>query len=118
MLSADVFNQQFRVRVKIENPNAAPLRIKTINYKLFLETDSFAEGASVLPLVVPANDEKEFDLTVQTNFASSIGRLLSRLNGTNSNTMQYTFSGDVVIDASFSPKLKFAESGTVNLSRR
>jgi hypothetical protein len=49
MLSADVFAQQFRVRVHVDNPNARELPIKSIDYKLFLEGDSFAEGASQAP---------------------------------------------------------------------
>jgi LEA14-like dessication related protein len=118
LTSADVFSQQFRVRVHVDNPNARPLPIKSIDYKLFLEGDSFAEGVSEAPFVVPANGEKEFDLTMQTNFVSSIGRLLSRLTGTNRTAIAYTFTGNVVADMTFSPRLKFAESGTVDLARR
>jgi len=118
MTSADIFSQQFRVRVHVENPNARTLPIKSIDYKLFLEGDYFAQGESEAPFVVPANGEKEFDLVMSTNFVSSIGRLLSRLNGTNNSTIQYTFTGNVVVDTTFSPKLKFAESGTVDLGRR
>ena len=117
MTSADVFSQQFRVRVKAENPNARALPIKGIDYKLFLEGDSFAEGLSAAPFSVPANGEREFDLTMRTNFVSSIGRLLSRLTGTGNRTVQYTFTGSVTVDMPFSPKLKFAESGMVDLGR-
>lgn len=117
LTSGDVFSQQFRVRVKAENPNARALPVKSIDYKLFLEGDAFAEGVSQAPFSVPANGEKEFDLTVRTNFVSSIGRLLSRLTGSSNRTIQYTFTGSVTVDVPFSPKLKFAESGTVDLGR-
>src|SRR5712671_3791541 len=79
MVSADVFSQQFLVRVHVQNPNARPLPIKKINYKLWLEGDSFAEGESTAAFVVPANGESEFDMGVNTNFMSSIGRLLAHL---------------------------------------
>ncbi len=118
MASADVFSQQFRVRVHVENPNDRTLPIKSIDYKLFLEGDNFAEGMSDAPFIVPANGEKEFDLTMRTNFVSSVGRLLSRLTGTNNRTVQYVFSGSVVVDTLFSPKLNFTESGAVDLSQR
>jgi LEA14-like dessication related protein len=116
--SADIFSQQFRVRVHVGNPNDRALPIKSIDYKLFLEGDSFAEGASTASFVVPAHGEKEFDLTMSTNFISSIARLLTRINDSANNTIEYTFTGTVVIDAMFSPKLKFAENGTVQLGRK
>jgi len=118
MASTDVFSQQFRVRVRVENPNAVDLPIKRINYTLLLEGDSFAEGVSEAPFVVPANGEKEFDLNMQTHFVSSIARLLSRLTGTNRTTIAYTFTGDVTVDATFSPTLKFTESGAVDLAKK
>ncbi len=42
MTSADIFNQQFLVRVNVENPNDRDLPITGLDYKLFLEGDSFA----------------------------------------------------------------------------
>jgi len=118
LVSADVFAQQFRVRLRVENPNARELPIKGIDYKLFLEGDGFAEGKTEAGFTVPANGDKEFDLTMQTNFVSSIGRLLSRLNGASGNTVRYTLVGNVIVDTMFSPKLAFTESGTVDLGRR
>jgi LEA14-like dessication related protein len=118
MTSTDVFSQQFRVRVHIENPNASPLPIKSIDYKFFLEGQGFAEGIAEAPMVVPANGEQEFELLMQTYFVSSIGKLLSQLKLANSNTVHYTFTGDVVVDMTFSPRLNFAESGTVDWARR
>jgi LEA14-like dessication related protein len=117
MTSTDVFSQQFRVRVHMENPNASELPIKSIDYKFYIEGQGFAEGTSAAPVVVPANGEHEFDLLMQTYFTSSIGKLLSQLKMANSNTVHYTFTGDLVIDKSFSPKLNFAESGTVDWHR-
>ncbi|HTE41225.1 MAG TPA: LEA type 2 family protein [Steroidobacteraceae bacterium] len=118
MMSADVFAQQFRVRLHVDNPNDRELPIRSIEYKLFLEGDGFAEGTSEASFVVPANGEKEFDLTMQTNFVSSIGRLLSRMSGTNRSSVQYSLTGKVIIDKRFGPKLDFAETGTVDLGRK
>jgi len=117
MTSSDVFSQQFRVRVHIENPNASELPIKSIDYKFFIEGQGFAEGVSEAPFVVPAKGEQEFELLMQTYFASSIGKLLSQLKMANSNTVHYTFTGNVVVNATFSPKLAFADSGTVDWRR-
>jgi LEA14-like dessication related protein len=113
MTSADVFNQQFLVRVHVENPNDRELPITGLDYKLFLEGDSFAEGVSNKAFTVPANGETEFDMTVRTNFMSGVGRLLSRLNGRDQ--VQYVVEGKVLTDISMLKKIPFQESGTVSL---
>ena len=113
MTSSDIFNQQFLVRVSVENPNDRELPITGIDYKLFLEGDSFAEGVSNKPFTVPAKGETEFDMTVRTNFVSGIGRLMSRLNGRDQ--VQYVVEGKVLTDISMMKKIPFQEQGTVNL---
>lgn len=118
MVSADPFAQQFLVRVHVENPNARALPIKKIEYKLFLEGDSFAEGESVKPFVAPPLGSTEFDLTVQTNFVSGIARLLSRLTGESRNGIRYDFTGKVAVDIPLAPKLTFQQSGVVELGRK
>jgi LEA14-like dessication related protein len=113
MTSADIFNQQFLVRVHVENPNDRELPIRGIDYKLFLEGDSFAEGLSNKPFTVPAMGETEFDMMVRTNSVSGIGRLMSRLNGRDQ--VQYVVEGKVLTDISMAKKIPFQETGTVSL---
>jgi LEA14-like dessication related protein len=111
--SADIFNQQFLVRVNVENPNDRELPITGLDYKLFLEGDSFAKGSLNKPFTVPANGEMDFDMTVRTNFVSGVGRLLSRLNGRTQ--VNYTVEGDLLTDIRFLKKIPFQETGSVNL---
>jgi LEA14-like dessication related protein len=113
MTSADMFNQQFVVRMNVQNPNDRDLPVNGIDYKLFLEGDSFAEGVSNIPFVIPAAGEKEFDLPVRTNFVSSLGRLLSRLNG--KRQVHYVIEGKVMTKLGMIRKVPFSESGTVDL---
>ncbi|HEY4366432.1 MAG TPA: LEA type 2 family protein [Steroidobacteraceae bacterium] len=112
MMSADMFNQQFLVHLNVQNPNDRQLAIKGIEYTLFLEGDGFAEGTSQ-PIVLPAKGETEFDLTVHTNFVSSIGRLLSRLNG--KQTVDYEIEGKVVLESGMIRTIPFRESGQVSI---
>jgi LEA14-like dessication related protein len=113
MTSADIFNQQFLVRLNVENPNDRELPIKSIDYKLFLEGDSFSEGVSNKPFTVPAKGDTDFDMIVRTNFVSGAGRLLSRLNGRNQ--VQYVVEGKLLTDLAMAKKIPFQETGTVNL---
>lgn len=114
MTSADIFNQQFLVRVNVQNPNDRELKIKGLDYKLFLEGDSFAEGVLNKPFVIPALGETDFDMTVRTNFVSGIGRLLSRLNGRTQ--VNYVVEGKLLTDIRFLKKIPFQETGSVNLA--
>jgi LEA14-like dessication related protein len=116
MMSADVFSQQFRIRLHVQNPNAVELPIKEIEYQLFLQGDSFAEGVTDQPFVVPALGEAEFDAVVRTNFMSSIGRLLSKLNISDEGKIQYAFVGTVQLNKGLLRKLPFNEQGTVDLA--
>ena len=116
MTSGDIFSQNFLVQLKVENPNDRELPIKGIEYQLFLQGDSFAEGTNSRPFTVPANGETEFYMTVRTNFVSSIGRLLTRLNG--KTTVEYILEGKVRLDAGMIRTLPFQESGTVDLAKQ
>ena len=118
MTSADIFSQEFRIRLHVQNPNDRQIPIKRIEYQLYLEGDSFAEGTTDKPFVVPALGETEFDTTVHTNFMSSIGRLLSRLTVTDATTVHYQFVGKVAVDIPFVPDIPFSDSGVVDLAKR
>jgi len=98
----------------VQNPNDREIAIKGIDYQLFLQGDSFAEGVSNKPFKLPALGETEFDMTVRTNFMSSIGRLMSRLNG--AKKVQYTIEGTVFTDITMMKKIPFRESGAVDLT--
>lgn len=116
MVSADIFSQQFRVRMHVQNPNDRAIPVKGIDYELFLQGDSFAEGVTNEAFVVPALGESEFDMIVRTNFVSSIGRLLSRLSGRDANKVEYSIVGKVMLDQSFVRSIPFHDEGTVDLS--
>lgn len=116
MTSGDVFSQNFLVHLNVQNPNDRELAIKGIDYQLFLQGDSFAEGVSSKPFVVPALGETEFDLTVRTNFVSSVGRLLTRLNG--KKTVEYVLEGKVMLESGMIRKIPFRETGSVDLTTK
>ena len=116
MTSGDIFSQNFLVSLNVQNPNDRELPIKGIEYKLFLQGDSFAEGTNGRAFTIPANGETDFDMTVRTNFVSSIGRLLTRLNG--KTTVEYVFEGKVRLDAGMIRTVPFQESGTVDLATK
>jgi LEA14-like dessication related protein len=113
MTTADVFSQQFRIRLHVNNPNDRELAIESIEYELFLQGDSFAEGNSDASFVVPAKGEAEFDTLVQTHFMSSVARLLTKMGS--DGQVQYDFIGKVHLSKGFMRNVPFNERGMVNL---
>jgi LEA14-like dessication related protein len=113
--SPDMFNQQFLVKMNVENPNDQELPVKAVEYKLFLEGDSFAEGTSKRAFVVPAKGETEVDMPVTSNFVSGLGRLLSRLSGRDQ--INYVFEGKLLTEVKSAKKIPFQETGSVQFTR-
>jgi LEA14-like dessication related protein len=111
--STDVFSQSFMVRLHVENPNDREIAIKGINYQLFFQGDSFAEGLTNRPFKLEPQGETEFDMTVRTHFMSSVGRMMSRLNG--QRKVEYSIEGTLLTDISFMKKIPFRETGSVEL---
>lgn len=114
MTSADMFSQQFVMRMHVQNPNDRSLSVKGIDYQLFLAGDSFAEGVSNVPFTLPALGETEFELPVRTNFVSSLGRLISRING--QDKVPYLIEGEVFLESGLFRKIPFRHSGDVDLA--
>ena len=117
MLSSDMFAQRFKIRLHVENPNDIDLPVKALDYKLFLMGDSFGEGMSEEPFVLPANGEAEFDMALTTNFVSSLGRLISRVGGGKLEDIEYEIAGKVVLDKGIMRKLPFNHKGTVDFGK-
>ena len=117
ILSADMFAQQFKVRVKVENPNELEVAVKGIEYEIFLMGDNFAEGTTDQSFVLPAKGEAEFDMTVKTNFVSSLGRLVSRMGGGKLEDVQYTITGKLLLEKGVMRTIPFSRSGTVDFTR-
>ena len=114
MLSADMFAQQFKLRLRVQNPNDLELPVRGIEYQLLLMGDSFAEGNSTDRFVLPANGEAEFDMLVQTNFVSSFGRLLSRMGGRKLENVDYELSGKIQLEKGPLRRIPFSHKGQVD----
>lgn len=117
ILSADMFAQQFKVRVKVENPNDLEVAVKGLDYDIFLMGDSFAEGSSDHSFVLPKHGEAEFDMTVSTNFVSSLGRLVSRMGNGKLENVQYQVTGKLHLEKGMMRTIPFSRSGTLDFTK-
>lgn len=116
-MSADMFAQKFKVRVKVANPNDLALPVRGLDYQIFLMGDSFAEGVSSDRFELPARGEAEFDMVVTTNFVSSLGRLVSRVGSNRLDNLDYEIAGQLLLDKGLVRKIPFSRTGKVDLAR-
>ncbi len=117
MLSTDMFAQRFKVRVKVVNPNDLELPVTGLEYTILMMGDSFAEGMSTESFVLPALGEAEFDMLVTTNFVSSFGRLLSRVQGGRLENIDYEIAGKIMVDKGMIRKIPINHRGTVDFTK-
>ena len=117
MLSTDMFAQRFKVRVKVINPNDLELPVKGLEYTILMMGDSFAEGMANESFLLPAMGEAEFDMMVTTNFVSSFGRLLSRVQGGKLENIDYEITGKIMVEKGMVRKIPVNHRGTVDFSR-
>ena len=117
MLSTDMFAQRFKVRVKVINPNDLELPVKGLEYTILMMGDSFAEGMANESFLLPAMGEAEFDMLVTTNFVSSFGRLLSRVQGGKLENIDYEITGKIMVEKGMVRKIPVNHRGTVNFTK-
>jgi LEA14-like dessication related protein len=108
MLKSDLWHQELRVRLRVQNPNDRVLPIKGLTYELDLDGQEFAHGMSGESFVVPALGEAEFDMSVSANMAS----LLIKLLGQQNNQVEYHITGKISLSAGLLRSLTFDDHGT------
>jgi len=108
ILKSDLWHQELKVRMRVQNPNDRSLPVEGIIYQLDVEGQELAHGMSGDRFVVPALGEAEFDMSVSANMANMVFKLLSR----NSNEAQYRIYGKISLSAGLLRSIRFDDHGT------
>jgi len=113
LLKSDLLQQQFSVRMRVDNPNDRELPVRGITYELQLAGEKFAEGESVNSFTVPAKGSAEFDLSMKANAANMLLRLLS--GGKKLENLDYRMVGKVSLSSGMMRSIPFDEKGQIKL---
>jgi len=108
LLKSDLWHQELKLRMRVQNPNDRALPIKGLAYQLEVDGQEFAHGMSGDSFVVPALGEAEFDMSVSANMASMLIKLL----GQGGNSVEYRISGKISLSAGLLRSIPFDEHGT------
>jgi LEA14-like dessication related protein len=110
--SANLMQQQLRVRVRVENPNDRSLPIKGLSYIVYLGGQEFATGVSDASFVVPALGTAEFNMDVTANAAGALFTILSKPRGQG---IDYRMKGRVELSHGWLRSIPFEQNGTFTL---
>lgn len=115
VVSGDLWSQRLNVRLHVQNPNDRALPIRRIEYSIEVEGEQFATGESLASFVVPPLGEAEFDLSVNTNLAGALLKLLGRGAGGLAQEIPYRLSGKVSLSEGWWRSIPFDQRGSFKL---
>lgn len=116
MQRGDLFEQRFKVHLRVLNPNDRELPVKGITATMDLNGEEFAQGVAGEPFTVPAFGEAEFDMLLSANMASAILKLVSGMrDGKVTESFDYRVYGKLSLASGFMRTIPFEEKGSIKL---
>jgi LEA14-like dessication related protein len=112
--SGNLLQQNFAVKLNIQNPNDRTLPITGVHVELNVGGEQIASGVSDHALVVPAHGESDFDMTIKANVALALLKLADKMDQ-HSNSIDYDLTGAASIDLPFLRDLPFHQTGSFSL---
>jgi LEA14-like dessication related protein len=108
MLKGDLWHQEIKLRMRVQNPNDRVLPVEGLIYELDVDGQELAHGMAGDSFVVPARGEAEFDMSVSANMASVLMKVLSQ-GGT---PVDYRLKGKIALSSGLWRSIPFDEQGT------
>ena len=116
VINANLINQKFGVKFKLDNPNSVSLPINKISYSLVLANREFANGVTNKAFRVPANGSEEFEVEVNMNILESAS-YLSTIMEKGGKDLDYSLLGKVEVDLPLLGSVPISKKGKIQLMR-
>ena len=95
IVSAELWMQHLKVRLRMHNPNERELPVTGLEYTVEIAGQELASGAATGHFVVPPHGDAEFDSHVTTNLAASVLKILAHGPSVSSVLVPYRLAGKV-----------------------
>jgi LEA14-like dessication related protein len=113
LLSVDLFEQRYALRLRIKNPNAFELPVRGVDFQLDINGEVFADGVSNRAFTVPAFGESVLELEVSSSLLQVFEQLRA-LQGDAAAGLAYRVRGNVAV-GSYGQRLPFDHTGELTL---
>jgi len=110
----NLLQQNFAVKLHIQNPNNRSLPVSGLHVELTVGGEQIATGVSDHAVVVPANGDSDFDMTIKANVALALLKLANKMDQ-QSDAIAYEVTGSASVDLPFLRDLPFHQSGSFSL---
>lgn len=114
MLKSNLWEQSFRLRLRVDNPNSRNLPIRGMHYQVYLNNMRLATGVTDRAFNVPAYGSEYFDITVRSNIWRHLSDLVKLVE--HQQPVNYRIDGHIRTGLFLSPKLTLREEGTIDPS--
>ena len=110
----NLLQQNFAVKLHIQNPNDRALPITGVHVELHVGGEQIASGVSDHAVLVPAQGESDFDMSITANVALVLLKLADKMDQ-HSESIDYDLAGSASIDLPFLRDLPFHQTGSFPL---
>jgi len=111
----DFSKQTFVLSFDVTNPNSFPLPINYVSYGVKLDKQRFASGETTASIMIPANSDGEFAISVDLDLFRTAPQLLYTFRDGASRDLSYELSGEFGIDIPFVGAVPFEYNGEIRL---
>lgn len=112
MLKANLWEQSFRLRMRVDNPNDRALPIRGMHYQVYLNNMRLATGVTDRSFTVPAYGSEYFDLTVRSNMWRHLGDLMKVVE--HQTPIDYRINGHISTGLFWAPRLTLDKQGSLD----
>jgi LEA14-like dessication related protein len=114
--NGNLLQQNFAVKLNIQNPNDRALPVRGLHTELNVGGEQIASGVSDRSVLVPAFGDEEFDMTISANLGLALLKLADKANQ-HADSIDYDITGVASIDLPFLRNLPFHQTGTFSLKK-
>lgn len=110
------FNKQtFLLGFEVNNPNAFPLPVNAIKYRVQLDDEHFAGGETQAGFTIPARGTDSFAISVELDILNRVNQITSLIAGGMPDNVSYRVEGSLAVDIPFTRPLPFSSSGVISI---